>query len=238
LNFDTWVAYLGMDADGWGVAMLKGAVVTLEISFGAFLVGIVLGLLGAFAKLSGIRPLVRVAQAYTTLCRAVPELLLILLLYFAGTDAVNLLISAVGVGPVSVNGFAAAVIVLGIVQGAYASEIIRGAILAIPYGQIEAGRVFGARPALVLRRVILPAMAPYALAGFANLWLILVKDSALISVVGYNELLSTAKQAAGSTREYLRYYLLVAAVYFVITSLSNILFREIERRFGRWMPNS
>ncbi|MFM0341811.1 ABC transporter permease [Paraburkholderia fungorum] len=238
MNFDTWVAYLGMDPDGWGVAMLQGAVVTLEISFGAFLVGIVLGLLGAFAKLSGIQPLVRIAQAYTTLCRAVPELLLILLLYFAGTDAVNLLISAVGVGPVSVNGFAAAVIVLGIVQGAYASEIIRGAILAIPYGQIEAGRVFGARPGLVLRRVILPAMAPYALAGFANLWLILVKDSALISVVGYNELLSTAKQAAGSTREYLRYYLLVAAVYFIITSLSNILFREIERRFGRWMPSS
>ncbi len=238
MNFDSWIAFLGLDPDGWGVAMLQGAVVTLEISFGAFLVGIVLGLVGALAKLSGVRPLVRIAQGYTTLCRAVPELLLILLLYFAGTDAVNLVMSIFGVGPVSVNGFATAVIVLGIVQGAYASEIIRGAILAIPYGQIEAGRVFGARPTLVMRRVILPAMAPYALAGFANLWLVLVKDSALISVVGYNELLSTAKQAAGSTREYLRYYLLVAAVYFVITSLSNLLFREIERRFGRWMPNS
>ncbi|MDR3389041.1 ABC transporter permease subunit [Paraburkholderia sediminicola] len=238
MNSWAWVAYLGMDPDGWGVALLQGAIVTLEISIGAFVVGIVLGLAGAFAKLSGVRALERIAQGYTTVCRAVPELLLILLLYYAGTDAINLLMTAVGIGPVNVNGFAAAVIVLGIVQGAYAAEIIRGAIIAIPYGQIEAGRVFGARPALVFRRVILPAMAPYALAGFANLWLILVKDSALISVVGYNELLYTAKQAAGSTREYLRYYLMVAAVYFVITSLSGLLFREIERRFGRWMPNS
>ncbi|WDD92140.1 ABC transporter permease subunit [Burkholderia sp. FERM BP-3421] len=233
-----WVSDLGMDPDGWGVALLRGAGVTLQISVGAFIVGIVLGLLGAAAKLSGVRALERIAQGYTTLCRAVPELLLILLLYYAGTDAINLALTALGGGSVSVNGFAAAVIVLGIVQGAYAAEIIRGAILAIPCGQIEAGRAFGAPPALVFRRVTLPAMAPYALAGFANLWLILVKDSALVSVVGYNELLYTAKQAAGSTREYLHYYLVVAAVYFVITSLSGVLFREIERRFGRWMPAS
>ncbi|WP_063551426.1 ABC transporter permease [Burkholderia territorii] len=233
-----WVSYLGMDPDGWGVALLQGAGVTLEISLGAFVVGIVLGLLGAAAKLSGVRVLERLAQGYTTLCRAVPELLLILLLYYAGTDAINLLMTALGVGPVAVNGFAAAVIVLGIVQGAYAAEIIRGAILAIPFGQIEAARAFGAPPALVFRRVTLPAMAPYALAGFTNLWLILVKDSALISVVGYSELLYTAKQAAGSTREYMHYYLMVAAVYFAITSLSGVLFREIERRFGRWMPTS
>ncbi|MDS0858903.1 ABC transporter permease subunit [Burkholderia pseudomultivorans] len=233
-----WVSYLGMDPDGWGVALLQGAGVTLEISLGAFVVGIALGLLGAAAKLSGVRVLERIAQGYTTLCRAVPELLLILLLYYAGTDAINLVMTAIGIGPVAVNGFAAAVIVLGIVQGAYAAEIIRGAILAIPFGQIEAGRAFGASPGLVFRRVTLPAMAPYALAGFANLWLILVKDSALISVVGYNELLYTAKQAAGSTREYMRYYLMVAIVYFAITSLSGMLFREIERRFGRWMPAS
>ncbi|WP_213308082.1 ABC transporter permease [Paraburkholderia sacchari] len=238
MNTWTWVAYLGMDPDGWGAALLQGALVTLEISFGAFAVGLLLGLAGAAAKLSGVRTLERIANTYTTLCRAVPELLLILLLYYAGTDAVNLLMRAIGVGDVSVNGFAAAVTVLGIVQGAYAAEIIRGAVLAIPYGQIEAGRAFGARPALVFRRVILPAMAPYALAGFANLWLILVKDSALISVVGYSELLYTAKQAAGSTREYLHYYLMVAAVYFAITTVSGAFFREIERRFGRWMPQA
>lgn len=238
MNAWAWVAYLGMDPEGWGVTLLQGALVTLEISIGAFVVGIVLGLAAALAKLSGIRALERIAQLYSTVCRAVPELLLILLLYYAGTDAINLLMTAVGIGPVNINGFAAAVSVLGIVQGAYAAEIIRGAIQAIPYGQIEAGKVFGARPALVLRRVILPAMAPYGLAGFANLWLILVKDSALISVVGYNELLYAAKQAASSTREYMHYYLMVALVYFIITTLSGLLFRQIERRFGRWMPNA
>ncbi len=238
MNTWDWVAYLGMDRDGWGVALLQGAIVTLEISLGAFVSGIVLGMLGAGAKLSGVRVLVAIAQAYTTLCRAVPELLLILLLFYAGTDAVNLVMIAVGIGPVNVNGFATAVVVLGVVQGAYAAEIIRGAILAIPYGQIEAARAFGGSPRLVFQRVVLPAMAPYALAGLANLWLILIKESALISVVGYTELLSTAKQAASSTREYLHYYLIVAAIYFAITKLSNLLFRRIERRFGRWMPNS
>lgn len=237
MNGWAWVAYLGMDPEGWGVALLQGAIVTLEISLGAFATGIALGVMGAGAKLSGVRVLGQIAQVYTTLCRAVPELLLILLLFYAGTDAVNLMMTAVGFGPVSVNGFATAVVVLGIVQGAYAAEIIRGAILAIPYWQIEAARAFGGSPGFVFRRVIVPAMAPYALAGLANLWLILIKESALISVVGYDELLSTAKQAASSTREYMHYYLLVAVIYFAITKLSNLVFRRIEKRFARWMPS-
>jgi polar amino acid transport system permease protein len=237
MNTWSWVAWLGMDPDGWGVAMIQGAFVTLEISLGAFAVGIVLGMLGAGAKLSGVRVLVVLANAYTTLCRAIPELLLILLLFYAGTDALNLLMEGIGAGDMVVNGFVTAVFVLGVVQGAYAAEIIRGAILAIPYGQIEAARAFGSSPGLVFRRVTLPAMAPYALAGLSNLWLVLIKESALISVVGYTELLSTAKQAASSTREYLHYYLIVGAIYFAITKLSNLVFQRIERRFGRWMPS-
>lgn len=220
----------------WGAALLQGLLVTLQISLGAFAVGLLIGLLVALAKLSGHRALLPLACTYTTVCRAVPELLLILLLYYAGSDAVNALLALFGHAPVEINGFAAAVAVLGIVQGAYAAEIIRGAVLAIPYGHIEAAKAFGCSRSHIVRRVVLPEMMPYALAGLANLWLVLLKDSALISVVGYNELLFTTKQAAGSTRQYLLFYVAVALLYLAVTLLSNLVFQHFERRFQRWMP--
>jgi polar amino acid transport system permease protein len=222
--------------DGWLVALLHGAVVSLQISAGAFLLGLGIGLIVAMIKLKGAPWLVCLANCYTTLYRAVPELLLILLLYYAGTDLLNALLASWGQTGVQVNGFLAAVLVLGIVQGAYSAEIIRGAILAIPYGQIEAARALGIDRLLLLRRIILPCMLPLALGGLSNLWLILIKDSALISVVGYSELLSIGKQAAGSTKHYLVFYLTVAAIYMVMTLLSNVVFQLIERHTNRWMP--
>ncbi|MCO6058228.1 ABC transporter permease subunit [Pseudomonas sp. MOB-449] len=228
---------VGFGPQGWGTALLKGLWVTLEISVGAFLVGILIGLCVAVAKLNGPRPLAKLMRGYTTLCRAVPELLLILLLFYAGSMGINELVSWLGYGQVKLNGTLVAIVVLGLVQGAYASEIFRGAIQAIPYGQIEAARAFGMSGSSLFRRVTLPAMAPNALAGMANLWINLIKDSALISVVGTSELLFTAKQAAGSTRQYLVFYLTAAAFYYVLTLLSNLLSGWLERRFRRWMPS-
>ncbi|MCW3478619.1 ABC transporter permease subunit [Neisseriaceae bacterium JH1-16] len=220
----------------WGVALMQGAMVTLQISLGAFAIGLVIGLTVAMVKMTCNGSLKALANGYTTVCRAVPELLLILLLYYAGSDLINAIAALFGHGPVEVNGFMAAVVVLGIVQGAYAAEIIRGAVQAIPAGHIEAAKAFGARRGFIVRRIILPEMMPYALAGLSNLWLVLIKDSALISVVGYNELLFTTKQAAGSTREYLLFYLSVAAIYLTVTLVSNAVFGRFERSFSRWMP--
>lgn len=223
-------------ADGWLQALAQGAVKTLGISVGAFVLGLSLGLVVALVKLWGPRWLVIWANCYTTLYRAVPELLLILLLYYAGSDLLNLLMASVGQPPVEVNGFLAAIVVLGIVQGAYSAEIIRGAIEAIPVGQIEAGRAYGMKPFMVLRRVLVPSMLPHVVAGLSNLWLVLVKDSALISVVGYSELLGAGRQAAASTKHYLMFYLAVAAFYYLITLVSSLVFRRFEARFERWMP--
>jgi polar amino acid transport system permease protein len=220
----------------WGPVLLEGALVTLQISLGAFVLGLLIGLVVAMAKLNGRAPVVVVANVYITVCRAVPELLLILLLYYAGSDLVNAVLEWMGREPVEINGFVSGVVVLGIVQGAYASEIIRGAILAIPAGHIEAARAFGCSKGLIVRRILIPEMMPFALAGLSNLWMTLLKDSALISVVGYNELLFTAKQAAGSTKMYLLFYLSVGAMYLVITLLSNGVVARIESRFRRWMP--
>ena len=222
--------------DGWLVALLQGAVITLQISAGAFLLGLGIGLVVALIKLKGSPWMVAMANCYTTLYRAVPELLLILLLYYAGTDLLNALLKSFDQSSVQVNGFIAAVLVLGIVQGAYSAEIIRGAIQAIPFGQIEAARSYGVERLLLLRRIVLPSMLPYAMGGLSNLWLVLIKDSALISVVGYSELLSVGKQAASSTKHYLVVYLAVAVCYFVMTLLSNLVFQLIERHSNRWMP--
>jgi polar amino acid transport system permease protein len=162
--------------------------------------------------------------------------LLILLLYYVGSMLLNSLMAQMGYGVLNVSGPLAAILVLGLVQGAYASEIFRAAIQAIPFGQIEAARAFGLSGFGLFRRVTLPIMAPYAMAGMANLWINLIKDSALISVVGTNELLYTAKQGAGSTRHYLLFYLTAAAMYYAVTLVSNYLSGRLERRIRRWMP--
>jgi polar amino acid transport system permease protein len=208
--------------------------VTLGISLGAFVMGLLIGLMTAFAKLSNKPVLAAAARGYTTICRAVPELLLILLLYYGGSMALNQLLEALGYNGVNVGGAPVAILVLGLVQGAYASEILRGAILAVPHGVIEAGQAFGMTKGRLFRRITLPMMAPYALAGLANLWVSLIKESALISVVGTNELLYTAKQAGGSTRSFLTFFIAAAALYYVITLFSNVILGRLEKRLSRW----
>lgn len=229
---------IGFGAHGWGFALLQGLWMTIQISAGAFLLGLAIGLLVACAKLGSSRVLAVGMRAYTTVFRAVPELLMILLLYYIGSMGLNVLLAWMGRGPFNVNGELVAIVVLGLVQGAYASEIFRAAIIAIPHGQIEAARAFGLSGLALFRRVTLPVMAPFALAGMSNLWVTLIKDSALISVVGTNELLYTARQGAGSTRMYLMFYLTAAALYYALTLLSNHLSGRLERRIRRWMPRT
>lgn len=221
---------------GWMDAMLRGSLVTIQISVSAFFLGILIGLLVASLRLYGPAIFAKLARGYSTIFRAVPELLLILLLFYSGSMLVNNVAESLGGSDINLSGPIVATIVLAIVQGAYASEIFRAAIQSIPYGQIEAARAYGMRGHVIFRRITLPIMAPNALAGMANLWVILVKDSALISVVGTNELLYTAKQAAGSTRQYLTYYLCAALIYYVITVVSNAGIRKFEKHMRRWMP--
>jgi polar amino acid transport system permease protein len=227
---------LSLEPPGWGGALLHSAVVTLQIAVASYLVGLALGCLGAFAKLSGSRVPFWIAEGYTTFVRALPELLLIILLYYAGSSGIAAFLSGLGLGRIEISGFAAAVGVLGVVQGAYQTEVIRGAVVAIPKGQIEAARAYGMSPLLRLRRVVVPAMLPNALPGLANLWMVLLKDTALISVVGFSELLYTGKQAAGSTKHYFLFYLVVGGIYLAMTLGSNALLRVAEQRLRRGLP--
>ncbi|OJH55537.1 ABC transporter permease [Agrobacterium pusense] len=234
-SLDTMLQLLSPYPPGWGGTLLTGAAATLAISAGAYL--IVIGMAGALGKLSGNRGLETVLNLYTTLIRSVPELILIVGLYYAGTDGLNRLLQLAGLPVLEVNGFIAAVAVLGFVQGAYMTEVLRGAIMAIPNGQIEAARAFGMSPLLRFRRVVLPALLPNALPGLSNLWLAVTKDSALVAVVGYQELALATRLAGASTKQYFLFFMAAALMYLAITLVSNVIFRQIERHVRRGQPS-
>ncbi len=229
------LSLLALDAPGWGGVLLNGFVSSLELAVGGYCLGLALGIGGACGKLYGGPILRDLMEVYTTLIRAVPELVLILLLYYAGTDAVNQLLGLFGVGPVDINGLVAGIFVIGVVQGAYSTEVLRGAIKAVPPGQIEAARAYGMSPMQVMRRVTLPAMLPYAIPGLSNLWLIATKDTALLAVVGFSELTLVTRQAAGSTKAYMMFYLAAGVLYLLLTLVSNVAIGFIERRSRRGM---
>lgn len=221
----------------WSGALLNGALITVEIAVAAYAIGLLLGLIGAMAKLSAIRPFVAVATAYTTLVRAVPELLLIIILYYAGQQGLNALLRWLEVeATYDISGFVAAIAVLAVVEGAYLTEIFRGAILAIPRGHIEAADAFGMSRRKRFRRIVLPEMLPNALSGMSNIWLILVKDTALVSVVGFQELFFTTQQAAASTRAFFLFYTAAGVIYLIMTLGSNVIFNRLERHVRRGQP--
>jgi polar amino acid transport system permease protein len=224
---------LALSPPGWGGNLLRGLLASIQIAIGGYCLGLAIGIMGACGKLYG-GPVARdLLEVYTTVVRAVPELVLILLLYYAGTDLVNQALRFAGFQPVEISGLVAGICVIGVVQGAYSTEVLRGAILSIPAGQIEAARAYGMAPLLLLRRITLPAMLPYAIPGLANLWLIATKDTALLAVVGFSELTLETRQAAGATRAYFLFFCAAGALYLTVTLVSNVVIGIIERRSRR-----
>ncbi|OSZ66178.1 ABC transporter permease [Hydrogenophaga sp. IBVHS2] len=218
---------------GYFSSILQGALLTVGVSLAALVVAIALGLIGAAAKLSG-RPLaVAVATVYTTLVRGIPELVLMLLIFYGGTIGLNHLLEALGSKKtVDINPFAAGVLTIGFIYGAYMTETFRGAILSIPKGQMEAAWAFGMGRLQTFLRITLPQMVRYALPGFTNNWLVLIKATALVSLIGLHEMTYLAKQASSATREPFTFYLFAAALFLVYTSVSLWGLRWLERRFS------
>ena len=224
---------LALSPPGWGGVLLEGFAASLQLAVGGFTLGLMIGIAGAFGKLYGGPMLRDLLEVYTTVIRAVPELVLILLLYYAGTDAVNALLGLAGLPRVDISGLAAGIFVIGVVQGAYQTEVLRGAIKAVPPGQIEAARAYGMSPLKTLRRITLPAMLPYAIPGLSNLWLIATKDTALLAVVGFSELTLVTRQAAGSTKAYMLFFCAAGLMYLTLTLVSNRVIAIIEKRARR-----
>ncbi len=223
---------------GWGATLLAGLWNSVLIALGAYALGILIGIFGAYGKLYG-GPVTRdLLAVYTTVVRAVPELVLILILYYAVSDAVNQMLAAWGYAKVQISSLGAGIAVLGVVQGAYATEVLRGAILAVPAGQIEAARAMGMPPMMLARRITLPSMLSYALPGMANLWLVATKDTALLAVVGFGELTQQTRQAAGTTKAYFTFFMAAGLLYLAISLISGSIFARIEKRARRGLPDN
>ena len=225
---------LSFGDQGWGDEMLRGALMTLAVSVSSMVLGMVFGALGAAAKLSGLPPARWLAEGYTTIVRGVPELLVIYLLFFGGNGAVMVVAGIFGYhGYIELPAFAIGTFAVGMVSGAYSTEVIRGAVLSVPKGQIEAAQAIGMPRSLLFRRIMLPQVARFALPGLGNVWQLTLKDTSLISVTGLVELMRQAHIAAGSSRQPFTFYLVAACLYLVLTTFSNYGFRRAEAWAGR-----
>lgn len=218
---------------GYYLSILQGALLTVGVSLAALGVAILLGLMGAAAKLSGRPVLVAVATVYTTVIRGVPELVLMLLIFYGGTIGLNHLMESLGSREtVDINPFLAGVITIGFIYGAYMTETFRGAILSIPKGQMEAAWAFGMGRVRTFWRITLPQMVRYALPGFTNNWLVLIKATALVSLIGLQDMTYLAKQASAASREPFTFFVFVAVLFLLYTSASLWVLRRVERRYS------
>ncbi len=223
-----------LDLQGFGDNLLLGAGVTVLLALASCAVGLVLGLIGATAKLSPFWLARGIAEAYTTVIRGLPELLVVLIIYFGSSGLLTAMAGWFGHdGFVELGPFAAGTVALGLTFGAYATEVFRGAMLAIPRGQIEAATALGMSGWLAFRRILLPQVWRVALPGLGNLFLVLLKDTSLVSVIGLEELMRQSQIAVGFTREPFTFYVAAAVLYLVMTAVAMVGVQWAERRSRR-----
>jgi arginine/ornithine transport system permease protein len=220
------------------VSILEGSLLVLEVGLASLGVAVVLGIAGALAKTSGRPVAMWTAQVYATVIRGVPDLVWMLLLFYGGQIGLNALLETWGdAGAIEIDPFTAGVLTIGFIYGAYMTETFRGAILAIPKGQMEAGMAFGMRPWQVFVRITWPQMVRLALPGFTNNWLVLMKSTALVSLLGLQDLTYLAKQAGAAARGEitnapLLFLAFAALLYLVMTSVSMLVLGWLEKKYS------
>ncbi|MDP4608037.1 MAG: ABC transporter permease [Burkholderiaceae bacterium] len=222
---------------GYFYSILEGSLLSIQVALGALVVAVLLGLAGAAAKLSRYKPVVWLGTAYSTIIRGIPDLVLMLLIFYGGQIGLNVLLESVGYTDyVEINPFAAGLITIGFIYGAYMTETFRGAIMAIPPGQAEAGLAYGMSSMRVFFTIVLPQMVRLALPGFTNNWLVLIKATALVSILGLQDMTYLAKQAGAAARGQtpnapLLFMAFAAVIYLVFTTVSLVALRQLEKRY-------
>ena len=228
-----------LDLQGFGDHLLIGTLMTLKVALGGLLLGLLLGVIGASLKLSSSRIAYGIGAAYTTVIRGLPELLVVLIIYFGSA---GLLTTAAGwfgyQGYVELSPLAAGITALGVAFGAYATEVFRGAIRAIPAGQSEAAQACGMTRAQTFFRIILPQAWRVAIPGLGNLFQVLLKDTSLISVVGLEEIMRKSQIAISNTKEPFTFYFTAALIYLAITIIVMLGQRYAEQWANRGLGRS
>ncbi|TIV23461.1 MAG: ABC transporter permease subunit [Mesorhizobium sp.] len=203
--------------------VLRGIYATIALSVCSLLMATLLGLIGAWAKLSAFSVARGAAETYTTLIRGIPDLVLMLLLYYGGQAVVNRIGDVTGLWTkLDLDPFTVAVAAIGVIFGSYMTETFRGAYLSIPRGQGEAGKALGLGRWLLFRLVIWPQLVRYALPSFTNNWLSLMKTTALASVMGLEDVVNKANAAGRATHQPFSFIFIVLIVYLVLTAVSDV----------------
>ncbi|MEA3117157.1 MAG: histidine transport system permease protein [Paraburkholderia sp.] len=221
-----------MFLQGYGPLILAGTWQTAKLAILSLALAFVLGLLGAAAKLSRNRLTYGFGTAYTTLVRGVPDLVLMLLLFYSIQIWLNNLTDLLDWNQIDIDPFVAGVVVLGFIYGAYFTETFRGAFLSVPRGQLEAGEAFGMTGWKTFSRIMFPQMMRFALPGIGNNWQVMVKATALVSIIGLADIVKATQDAGKGTLRLFYFTLIAGAIYLAITTLSNFVLLWLEKRYS------
>jgi histidine transport system permease protein len=221
-----------LSLEGYNQIILAGTWVTIELAVLSLLVAFVIGLIGAGGKMSS-NPLIKaIATLYTTLIRGVPDLVLMLLIFYSLQIGMNNITEALHAPQIDLDPMTSGVLTLGFIYGAYFAETFRGAFLSVPKGQIEAGIAYGLSSWQVFHRVQFPQMMRFALPGISNNWQVMLKATALVSIIGLADVIKIAIDAGRSTYRVFFFTLVAAVVYLVLTTLSHVVLVWLERHYS------
>jgi octopine/nopaline transport system permease protein len=219
---------------GWGDELFRATLMTIAVSITAMVIGFSFAAIFTPLKLSRYKSLNLIANIYTTVIRGVPELLVIYLFFFGGSGAIMFVASMFGYNDyIEINAFVTGSCAIGIISGAYSTEVFRGALQSIDKGQFEAAKVLGLNKFAQFYKIILPQMMRLAIPNLSNVWQITLKDTSLISVTGLVEIMRQSYIAAGSTRDPLFFYSFAAVLYLLLTFLSMKLINKLEIKYSR-----
>ena len=219
---------------GWGDELFRATLMTIAVSITAMIIGFSFAAIFTPLKLSKFKSLNLIANIYTTVIRGVPELLVIYLFFFGGSGAIMFVASIFGYNEyIEINAFITGSFAIGIISGAYSTEVFRGAIQSIDKGQFEAAKVLGFSKFKQFYKIIFPQMLRLAIPNLSNVWQITLKDTSLISVTGLVEIMRQSYIAAGSTRDPLFFYSFAAVLYLLLTFLSMKLINKLEVKYSR-----
>jgi len=217
------------DLNGYGWLLWKGVRLTLMVGIGAMGVAVIFGLISSWGKMSSSRLALGLANIYTTVVRGVPELVMILLVYYGVPTLIQDISTSFGYSvTINLDSFTAGVMTLGFIYGAFSTEVFRGALLAVPKGQIEAARAVGMGKILTFRRIIFPQMWRFALPGIGNVWMVLIKATSLISIIQLPELMRNADIASRATQKPFTFFVIASFFYLGITIISNFVQKKAE----------
>jgi arginine/ornithine transport system permease protein len=241
-----------LDLQGYEASILSGAVVTIQVALLSLLLAVILGMMGALAKLAPYRWARAIATLYTTIIRGIPDLVLMMLIFFGGQILLNNSLYSINEwindwflssdpkhewtaylpDYIDVSPFVAGILTIGFIFGAYMAETFRGAIMAVDSGELEAAKAYGMSGPLAFRRILLPQMIRHALPGFGNNWLVLLKTTALVSIIGLEDMVRVSALAAGTTKAPFTFYMAVSIIFLFFTSVSTGLLKLVERKFS------